>query len=111
LSKYLIILGIISLLFYLLLFWRMRRYLPLVRRIFGLTRDIYRMTKNTGEPRTVAPQKRSEGGKLVRCAACGTWIPTERAIQLRAKPAVYCSTACLEKAAAEPRPARRSSNG
>jgi hypothetical protein len=111
LSKYLIILGIIALLFYLFLFWRMRRYLPLVRRIFGLTRDIYRMTRSTGGAEPVTQPKRSEGGRLVRCAACGTWIPSERAIQLRAKPAVYCSTSCLEKSAAEPRSARRSSNG
>lgn len=110
--KYLIVLGIVALLFYLLLFWRFRRYIPVARRIFSLTRDLYRLTR-TGAVQS-APTARSKGGageRLVRCAACGTWIPAGRAVQLRAAAAVYCSTSCLENAAAEPSPARRSAKG
>ena len=98
--KYLIILGVIALAFYILLFWRMRRYFPLVRKIFGLTRDIYRVTRGAEGSQPVSTQKRGEGGKLVRCASCSTWIPSSRALQLRSSASVYCSTACLEKDAA-----------
>lgn len=107
--KYLIVLGIIALLFYLLLYWRFRHYIPLARRIFGLTRDLYRMTKgNAVTTETAVRSKSSEGERLVRCASCGTWIPSSRAVQLKSAASVYCSIACLENATAEPRTNRRS---
>lgn len=109
--KYLIILGVIALIFYLLLFWRLRRYFPLARRIFGITRDLYRVTRSKEAPQQVSRSKQSGGEKLVRCSACGTWIPEGRAVQLNAAAAVYCSTSCLEDAAAQPRSARRSAKG
>jgi hypothetical protein len=110
--KYLIILGAIALIFYLLLFWRMRRYFPVVRQIFSITRNIYRMTKaREGEARPSVNSKSADGERLVRCAACGTWIPRGRALQLKSKASVYCSTACLENAAAQPQTARRSAKG
>lgn len=111
--KYLIILGVIAVIFYLLLFWRLRRYFPLARQIFGLTRDLYRLTRNREEgAQPVAKRSnRSEAEKLVRCASCGTWIPEGRAVRLRLGGAVYCSTNCLERAAEEPRPSRRSAKG
>jgi hypothetical protein len=34
-------------------------------------------------------------GRLVNCAKCGTWVPEERAIQLRGG-SNYCSANCLE---------------
>jgi hypothetical protein len=107
--KYLIVLGIIALIFYLLLFWRLRHYLPLARRIFGITRDIYRMTRSNEGAQPVARSKQSEGERLVRCVSCGTWIPAGRAVRL--KSSTYCSTSCLETRAAEPRPTRRSAKG
>ena len=107
--KYLVVLGIIALIFYLILFWRLRHYLPVARRIFGITRDIYRMTKSNEGAQPVARSTRGEGEKLVRCAACGTWIPAGRAVRL--KSATYCSTSCLENAASEPRTTRRSAKG
>jgi hypothetical protein len=109
--KYLAVLGAIAVIFYLLLFWRFRRYLPVVRQIFSLTRQLYRVTRKTGSVEPAASPKRSDGERLVRCAACGTWIPADRAIQLRSKASVYCSTSCLENAAAQPQPARRSAKG
>lgn len=36
-------------------------------------------------------------GQLVRCAKCGTWIPKNKALNLRAKN-FYCSTNCIETA-------------
>ncbi|MBD0370975.1 MAG: hypothetical protein ICV60_09085 [Pyrinomonadaceae bacterium] len=107
--KYLIVLGLIALIFYLLLFWRLRRYMPVVRQIFSITRSLYRMTKGAESARPAAESRgRSDGERLVRCAACGTWIPSGRALQLRSRSSVYCSTSCLENAAAEPQPTRRS---
>ncbi len=110
--KYLIILGVIAIIFYLLLFWRLRRYFPLARQIFGITRDLYKLTRNREGPQEVQTRStKSEGEKLVRCASCGTWIPEARAVRLKLGGAVYCSTQCLERAAAEPRSARRSAEG
>jgi ribosomal protein S26 len=37
--------------------------------------------------------------KLVRCVACGTWIPADRAIGPGSKLSEYCSRECLEKSA------------
>jgi ribosomal protein S26 len=37
--------------------------------------------------------------KLVRCVACGTWIPADRAIGAGSKLSEYCSRECLEKSA------------
>lgn len=110
--KYLIILGLVALVFYLILFWRLRRYFPVARQIFSITRNLYRMTKGAeGISQPVAAARQNEREKLVRCAACGTWIPSGRALQLRANSSVYCSTTCLENAAAEPQPSRRSAKG
>lgn len=112
--KYLIILGTIALIFYLLLFWRLRRYMPVVRQIFQITRSLYRMTKGAeGAPAPTAESsgRGVDGERLVRCASCGTWIPSARALQLRSLPSHYCSTACLENAASEPERARRSAKG
>ncbi len=35
--------------------------------------------------------------QLIRCAKCGTWIPQNKALNLRSK-AYYCSTNCIESA-------------
>jgi hypothetical protein len=110
--KYLLVLGIIALIFYLLLYLRLRRYFPVVRQIFGITRHLYRMTRKREGVEPAVSSKQGEGERLVRCAACGTWIPAGRAIQLKAKASSsYCSTLCLENAASAPRDARRSAKG
>ena len=84
--KYLLILGLIALVFYFLLYWRMRRYFPVVRRIFGITRDLYRMQRGGQDPAAPVGRRAPSraGEKLVRCAACGTWVPAGRAVILRA---------------------------
>jgi hypothetical protein len=110
--KYLIILGVIALIIYLLLLWRMRRYFPVVRQIFSITRSLYRMTKGAEgvvPPVVATKQREHERESLVRCAACETWIPSGRAIRVGSKTPVYCSTTCLENAAAQP--SRRSAKG
>jgi hypothetical protein len=109
--KYLVILGLVALIFYLLILWRMRRYFPVVRQIFGITRSLYRMRKGSEGGAPVTAPVQSEPDRLVRCASCGTWIPSGRAVKLRAKSSVYCSTSCLENAASQPQPSRRSAKG
>ena len=37
-------------------------------------------------------------GRLVNCAKCGTWVPEQKAINLRGG-VFYCSSACLESTA------------
>jgi len=55
----------------------------------------------TGEsvPRQAPSQSKQVQKKLIQCAACGTWIPADRAIGGRTGLASYCSTACLENSA------------
>jgi hypothetical protein len=94
--KYLIITGVVAIIFYALLYWRLRPYIATVRRILGILREARRM----GEPSE--PSRRDvveTGERLVRCDACGIWTPAARAVKLRGSSSSYCSTNCLEKAA------------
>jgi tetratricopeptide (TPR) repeat protein len=94
--KYLIITGVVAIIFYALLYWRLRPYIATVRRILGIVRDMRRMS----EPRESSPRAAGEAGqRLVRCDACGIWTPASRAIKLRSSTVSYCSHACLENAA------------
>ena len=95
--KYLIITGVVAIIFYALLYWRLRPYIATIRRILGIVRDMRRMS----EPRE--PARREAAGeasqRLVRCDACGIWTPAARAIKLRSSASSYCSHTCLENAA------------
>lgn len=73
------------------------------RRQIRTLREFWRMAR---QMRQMGPQMRREveepqaplSGKLVNCSKCGTWVPEERAVRL-GKASVFCSAACLEKAA------------
>ncbi|MGB7926103.1 MAG: hypothetical protein WCF57_22880 [Pyrinomonadaceae bacterium] len=94
--KYLIITGVLAIIFYAFLYWRLRPYIATVRRILGILRDARRMSEPT------EPARRSvgeTGERLVRCDACGIWTPADRAVKLRGSVSSYCSHVCLEKAA------------
>ena len=94
--KYLIIIGVIAIIFYALLYWRLRPYIRAIRRFLGVVREM----RSVSEPRESSRRAASEAGeRLVRCDACGTWIPAPRAIKLRGSAASYCSHTCLENAA------------
>ncbi len=93
--KLLIVLGIIGVIF-LLIYLRLRPYIRMARQMFGVAREVGRAAGQTSAP---APAVRSAGDRLVRCAACETWVPASRALQLRSSNATYCSTACLESKA------------
>jgi hypothetical protein len=91
--KYLVIACLFALLL-LLLYARIRPYLLALQKLLTAARNIT-------EPDSAANSRRRAGGttdsKLVRCVACGTWIPAERAIGRAAGGSVYCSRECLEK--------------
>lgn len=94
--KYLVIGAVIALLL-LLIYSRLEPYITVVLKVLGMLRG----TVNAGNS---SPSTRRSGSvktenKLVRCAACGTWIPAERAIGPGSKMSEYCSRECLEKSA------------
>ena len=93
--KYLFIAALLSLLF-LLLYSRLRPYLEFFHKMYRtLNADL------TSGP-TGSTTARTEN-KLVRCVACGTWVPADRLFGLTSGPSAYCSRDCLEKAS----PARK----
>lgn len=106
--KYALILGLLAFAA-VLIYWRLRPYLKMARHVLGAVRDVRRVSTTGQEPpgRTVG-RGRAAGEKLVRCASCGTWLPASRAVTLKAG-ATYCSSACLERAAA-PGGARKSAS-
>jgi len=109
--KYLFVLSLLALAAF-AVYWRLRPYIRGVRRFLGVVREVNRMSATrpqTGVPRE-STQTRAPSERLVRCAACGTWIPAASAVALRATGATYCSHSCLERAADSPRRARKSAS-
>lgn len=97
--KYLIILAVIALVFA-LVYRKMRPYILAVRKFMNIASSV---VSDAGAPRQTAAGE----NKLIRCIACGTWVPATRAIAAGAGGATYCSTECLEK----PRSASRKISG
>lgn len=71
------------------------------KQINGAIR-FWKMLENN-EPEEIANKKRfakkdsEKDFQLIKCSACGTWIPQNNAMNLNSK--IYvCSTDCLEKA-------------
>jgi hypothetical protein len=90
--KLLIVLAVLGVIF-LLIYLRLRPYIRMARQMFGFARG---MGRAAGQASASSPAARGAGDRLVRCAACETWIPASRALQLRSSKAAYCSTDCLE---------------
>jgi hypothetical protein len=107
--KYLFVLGLFAVVAF-LVYWRLRPYIRSVRRFLGVVREMNRMRGGTQSdiPHTKKP-KAASNERLVRCAACGTWMPASRAVSLRSG-ATYCSHSCLERAADSPQKARKSAS-
>jgi hypothetical protein len=91
--KYLILACLLALLL-LLLYARIRPYLVALQKLLTVARDI---TDPESNPNARSRAKVGNDSKLVRCVACGTWVPAERAIGTGAGGGSYCSRACLEK--------------
>lgn len=108
--KYLVVLALFAIVaFY--AYWRLRPYIRGARKLVGALREVNRMrdgARASDLPRGSRP-KAASNEKLLRCAACGTWLPASRAVSLRAG-ATYCSHACLERAADSPHKARKSAS-
>jgi hypothetical protein len=81
--KYLIIAGLVSIIF-VLVYSRVRPYLKLMQQV---------ASSLNAPPEQKSPSR----NKLVRCDRCGTWIPAERAMKLNAGLATYCSAECMEQ--------------
>jgi hypothetical protein len=97
--KFLFVLALLAFLFA-LVYRRVRPYVTAARRFHNVFRDAQRLASDDQE--TAAPRRQSTraGEKLSRCSICGTWLPASRALTLRNSPDLYCSHACLERAAA-----------
>ena len=85
-----------------LVYWRLRPYINFARRVFGFMRDPRRLSPDDlpSSPATRRSGGRVTGERLVRCSSCGTWLPASRALAARSSADSYCSTDCLERAAA-----------
>ncbi len=95
--KYLIIAALLASVG-LLIYWRLRPYLNVVRRVFNLFHEARRLTRPDDTAATPAPRSATHANeRLTRCASCGTWLPASRALILRSSSATYCSHACLER--------------
>ena len=106
--KYLLLLALLGAVLF-LIYWRLRPYIRGVRRFVGVIREVNRVragTRPSDLPRQPG-RAPSANEKLLRCTACGTWMPASRAVKLRAG-ATYCSHTCLERAADSPQTARKS---
>jgi len=73
---------------------RLRPYLKILRQILGFTRGFI-----SGQPNPVKREftgQRNRTEHLVRCAACGTWVPAARALINEGSEAVFCSSDCAQ---------------
>jgi hypothetical protein len=92
--KFLVIAALFALLL-LLVYSKLYPYIRALKKIMGAATTMANSTSNSG-----GGSAAKADGKLVRCVACGTWIPAERAIGAGASASVYCSRECIEKPAA-----------
>ena len=92
--KFLVIAALLVLLL-LLLYSRLYPYLQLLKKILGAASQV---AKSTSKPNESFKASSPTGdGKLVRCVACGTWVPAARALGMPGGVSVYCSRECVEK--------------
>ena len=77
---------------------RLRPYIRAARKIYGAARATRSVSERRHGP-AAAPARgpASAGEKLVRCASCGTWAATGRAVSVGGTH--FCSHACLERSA------------
>ena len=93
--KYLVIGALIALIF-ILIYSRLEPYIVALRKVLSLLRGTADSVSGATAQRSGSVKTEN---KLVRCVACGTWIPAERAIGPGSKLSEYCSRECLEKSA------------
>ena len=89
--KYLLIAAIVAFVF-VVVYSRIRPYLQLIQKVI----NSLNVSASVGSS-TVTSQGRGSENKLVKCAGCSTWIPEDRAMNLKSGLATYCSPECMEK--------------
>lgn len=89
--KYLIIAALLGIVF-VLVYSRVRPYLKLIQKVMQSLNVAAGLNTTTA-----STQKSPSKNKLVRCERCETWIPAERAFNLRSGLATFCSPECLAK--------------
>jgi hypothetical protein len=87
----LVILGVIAIILGLTAV-RYRRQIAGVIQIWRSLKSAREQIKKQSGPVNEEPVA---SGKLVNCAKCGTWVPENKAINLRGG-TFYCSSTCLE---------------
>jgi hypothetical protein len=94
--KYLIIAAVVGLVCA-FIFVRVRPYLRLIREI---TTSL-NVNVNSVDSRASSTARTNQ---LVRCEGCNTWIPADRALNLKSGLATFCSPECMAKTpASKPR--------
>jgi hypothetical protein len=82
---------------FIFIYSRLEPYIAIVKKVLSVLRGTLD-SPNANPNRQPGGSVKTEN-KLVRCVACGTWIPAERAIGPGSKLSEYCSRECLEKSA------------
>ena len=90
--KYLLVLSLVVLLLW-LLYRRLRPYIKSLRQFVGVLKSTYDVAAQANPE--LQRDRINAANRLVRCSECGTWIPSNRALNSNA--ASYCSSACLDK--------------
>ena len=90
--KYLIIAAIVSIVVG-LIYLRVRPYLKLIRKVTESINSATDVSATTAR----ATRGTSSENKLVRCERCGTWVPADRALNLKSGLATFCSAECMAK--------------
>ena len=90
--KWLIVLGILVIVL-VLIGVRYRQQIKMAIYVWRMFRKMRQMGKS--DERQIEKTPEAKDSPLVRCAKCGTWIPQNKALNLRSG-VFYCSKVCLE---------------
>lgn len=93
--KWLIFLGLVIILLAIVAV-RFRRQIKMAIYVWRMFRKMRQVGKSGEKP--VEKIENPKDAPLVRCAKCGTWIPQNKALNLRSG-IFYCSKNCLETTA------------
>lgn len=75
------------------------RYRKQIAGVIGFVRMIRDAADPSRSPKAINQPAKTAAKDLVHCSACGTWVPSDRAIRFDAK-TFYCSKECVKTAMA-----------
>lgn len=90
--KWLIVLGLLIVILALIV-TRFRQQIKMAIYVWRMFRKMRQVGKT--DEKQIEKQANPKDAALVRCAKCGTWIPQNKALNLRSG-IFYCSKVCLE---------------